>query len=443
MAVPSLALGSKLVIEYRATSKLTCDPGNPRTHSKQQLRQIAKSIETFGFNVPILIDEALTVIAGHGRLAAAALTGLEEVPTISLEHLSEAQRRAFMVADNRLTENSSWDSRLLGDQLRFLSEADLDFSLEVTGFEMSEIDLFIEGLETPEVASDVAEIISEATSRVSQPGDLWLLGKHRVLCGNSLELASYKPLMEGKTAAVVIADPPYNVRIEGHASGLGRTKHRDFQMACGEMDEQQFTDFLSTAMQAACASSLDASVAYWFIDWRHVGEMTAAGRRAYDKLLNICVWAKDRPGMGSFYRSAHELIFVYRKGTGSHRNNVELGRFGRSRSNIWQYPSASSLSRSAGGENLLQMHPTAKPIALVADAIRDCSARGDIVLDPFLGSGTSVLAAEKTGRICYGLELDPQYVDLAIRRWQRLTGGTATHALSRRTFVDLEASHGA
>ena len=431
----------RLSVTYLPPGTLHDDPKNPRLHSEKQLRQLERSLTTFGFLVPILIDAESKIVAGHGRVQAARRLKLEIVPTIQVSHLTDAQQAAFALADNKLAENATWDDRLLGEQLKMLSELDLDFSLETIGFEVAEIDLLIESSQLPNAPDPEEEVQEALEDPVTVSGDLWLLGRNRLLCGNSLEPASYETLMASTKAAMVVADPPYNVRIDGHASGLGKTKHREFAMASGEMSEEQFTAFLRAAMEASCANSEDGSLAYWFIDWRHLGEMSAAGRAAYSKLLNVCVWSKDRAGMGSFYRSAHELIFVLRNGAERHRNNIQLGRFGRSRSNVWQYPGANALSKSTSGENLLEMHPTVKPIALVADAILDCSRRGDIVLDPFLGSGTTVLAAERTGRVCHAIELDPRYVDLSIRRWQRLTGGTAVHAVSGERFTDVEAAH--
>ena len=433
----------QLSVTYLPPGTLHDDPKNPRLHSEKQLRQLERSLSTFGFLVPILIDADAKIVAGHGRVQAARRLKLETIPTIQVSHLTDAQRAAFALADNKLAENSTWDDRLLGEQLKILSELDLDFSLETIGFEMAEIDLLIESAEGSDISAPQEEIEATLQEPITVTGDLWLLGRNRLLCGNSLEPKSYEALMEGRTAAVVIADPPYNVRIDGHASGLGKTQHREFAMASGEMSEEQFTDFLTAAMKTSRVHTAKGSLAYWFIDWRHLGEMRSASQDSYSTLLNVCVWSKDRAGMGSFYRSAHEMIFVLRNGEETHRNNIQLGKFGRYRTNVWNYPAASSQSRSADGENLLEMHPTVKPIALVADAILDSSARGDIVLDPFLGSGTTILAAERTGRVCYGLELDPLYVDLAIRRWQRLSGGTAVHAVSGKTFVEMEAAHGA
>jgi DNA modification methylase len=384
--------------------------------------------------VPLLIDDQQKVIAGHGRLLAACKMGWDTVPAIRLSHLTESQRMAFLIADNRLTENSSWNERMLGEQLQILSELKLDFDLEAIGFEVPEIDLLIDGLNTVPEADPDDRLPEISGSAVSVLGDLWQLGKHRVLCGNSLVAASYERLMHGAKSDLVITDPPYNVVIDGHATGLGKIHHREFGMASGEMSAAEFTDFLRKAMHAARAHSIAGSLAYYFMDWRHMTEILSAGLEVYTELLNLCVWAKSNGGMGSFYRSAHELVFLFKNGTGSHRNNVQLGKFGRYRTNVWNYPGANSFSRSDSEGNLLALHPTPKPVALIADAIKDCTARGDLILDPFLGSGTAVIAAERSGRSCYGLELDPLYVDTIIRRWQRQTKLEAVHVESGETF---------
>ena len=428
-----------LSITYCKTDSLNPNAHNPRVHTKKQVGQIAQSIQSFGFNVPLLVDEHSTVIAGHGRLLAAKQLGWQKIPVIRLEHLTRAQQSAFLIADNRLTENSSWNDRLLGEQLKTLSEMDLTFELSATGFEVSEIDLLIDGLDVV-MTSDVDDQVPANTGLpVTRAGDLWQLGRHRVLCGDALRGESHAELMGGGKAHLVITDPPYNVAIDGHASGLGRTKHREFEMASGEMSRPAFTGFLQSAMTAARESSSPGSLAYWFMDWRHLDEILSAGGKAYDELLNLCVWAKTNAGMGSFYRSAHELIFLFKNGTGSHRNNIQLGKFGRYRTNVWNYAGVNALSRSGEGD-LLSLHPTPKPVSLIADAIKDCTARADIVLDPFLGSGTTVIAAERTGRVCRGLELDPCYVDVAIRRWQKHTGIDAVLVNSGETFRAREAA---
>jgi DNA modification methylase len=434
------SLAPRISIVYRAIDQLKPNPANPRLHSKKQIRQIANSIETFGFNVPVLVDAELNVFAGHGRLLACRELGWSEVPTLCLDHLTPAQARAFGIADNRLTEIATWDDRLLAEQLKDLSLLGLDFSLEVTGFEVAEIDLRIASLDDmPERDDDPADAVPEVSAEppISQIGDLWLLGRHRVLCGNALDPEAFATLMGEERAAMVFTDPPYNVPIEGHASGLGGIHHRPFPMASGEMDKAAFTSFLGRACRNLATFSAGGSLHYVCMDWRHLDELLTAGGEAYGELKNVCVWIKDNPGMGSLYRSQHEFVFVFKQRGGSHRNNVQLGQFGRNRSNVWRYPGINSFARSTGEGNLLALHPTVKPVAMVADAILDCSARGEIVLDAFLGSGTTVIAAERVGRRCCGLELDPCYVDTVIRRWQALTGGNARHVASDRSFDDL------
>ena len=429
-----------LKVIYRSVEELKLDPANPRVHSKKQIRQIGNSIGVFGFNVPVLVDAELKVITGHGRLLACDQLGITEVPTIRLDHLTPAQARAFMIADNRLTEIASWDDRLLAQQLKDLSLVGLDFSVDVIGFEMAEIDLRIASLEdVPDPADDPADAAPElpARSPLSKPGDLWLLGPHRVLCGNALDAADFITLMGEERAGMAFCDPPFNVPIEGHVSGLGAIHHRPFPMASGEMDKATFIAFLSQATQNLAAFSADGSIHFLCMDWRHIEELLAAGRDAYSELKNVSVWVKDNGGMGSLYRSQHELVFVFKRGHDGHHNNVQLGRFGRNRSNVRHYPGVNSFARCGEEGNLLALHPTVKPVAMVADAMLDCSVRGEIVLDAFLGSGTTVIAAERTGRRCYGLELDPAYVDTVIRRWQALTGGSARHAANGRSFDDL------
>jgi DNA modification methylase len=429
----------RIQVTYHPLSKLKLDADNPRTHSRKQVRQIARSIETFGFNVPVLIDAKGRVIAGHGRILACQLLGWSEVPTISLDHLSEAQAGAFMITDNRLSENSVWDDQLLAEQLQALSELELDFDLEVTGFDMAEIDLRIEGLGVDgDQGADSADELDAIPSGppVSRPGDLLLLGRHRVYCGSALDQDSYGELMDEEHATMVLTDPPYNVAIEGNVSGLGAIHHREFAMASGEMNQGQFIAFLVQALSLLAGYSADGALHYIFMDWRHIGELLAAGRGIYSELKGLCIWVKNHTGMGALYRSRHELVFVFKHGRASHRNNIMLGTHGRDRTNVWMYPSPRTPSDEG---NLLALHPTVKPVRLVADAILDCTARGDIVLDSFLGSGTTVIAAERTGRRCYGLELDPLYLDTIVRRWQAYTGEHARQAATGRTFNELEA----
>jgi DNA modification methylase len=431
----------RLQIVYRQVGDLKANPKNPRQHSTKQIQQIADSIRAFGFNVPLLIDSNFVVIAGHGRLLACPLLGIDVVPTIMLASLTPQQVLAFMIADNRLTENATWDQRLLAEQFQALAEVELDFSLEATGFEMGEIDVMIEGLSpAQEGAQDPADALPEEPNKVqvSRPGDLWQLGKHRVLCADAIQASNYVQLMAGQRAEAGFTDPPYNVPVDGHATGLGKTRHSEFPMASGEMTDAQFTDFLTNAISCAATNCVDGAIIDICMDWRHISELLVASGRANLELKNLCVWVKDNAGMGSFYRSQHELVFVFRNGKGPHRNNVQLGQFGRYRTNVWNYPGANSFSRTTEEGNLLALHPTVKPVAMVADAIMDCTQRGGIVLDGFLGSGTTLIAAERTGRVCYGLELDPVYVDTIVRRWQAFTGKHAIHLFSGRSFNQIE-----
>jgi DNA modification methylase len=420
-------------------SELKPDPGNPRKHNRQQVRAIATSLDAFGFNAPVLVNNDKQIIAGHGRVEAAKLLGYSHVPAIQLDHLDPNQAKAYMLADNKLTDRSSWDERKLALVLKDLSELAIEFEIEATGFATSEIDIKIQSL-TPSDISEADDFEPASGPAISRHGDLWILGEHRLYCGSSLDPITYKTLLEGKKAAAVFTDPPYNVRIAGHVSGKGAVRHREFAMASGEMGEQEFADFLTQTMAIIGKNSERGAVAYICMDWRHMVELHQAGTAADFSLLNLCVWVKTNGGMGSFYRSRHELVFVFRNGGDSHRNNVELGRHGRNRTNVWHYDGANTFARK-GRENRLSVHPTIKPTALVADAIRDCTALDEIVLDVFLGSGTTLLAAEHTRRRCYGIELDPIYVDTAIRRWERLTGKGCKH-VSGATFEELSKTRG-
>jgi DNA modification methylase len=437
----------QLEVIYRPIDTLILDSENPRLHSRRQIRQIARSIETFGFNVPILVSADLKVIAGHGRVLASRELRTKEIPTICIDHLSPEKIRAYAIADNKLTENGAWNEELLANHFRELSALEINFSLDVTGFEIGEIDFLIESEGKSEATEDDAADDLQAIPSgppVCKADDIWLLGQHRVFCGNSLESASYTALTKGEKADLVFTDPPYNVRIGGHASGLGKTRHREFAMATGEMGRAEFTDFLTRVCLQLKRFSQAGAIHFICMDWRHAGELLAAGNEIYPELKNICVWVKHNAGMGSFYRSQHELVFVFKTGARSHLNNIQLGKHGRHRTNVWSYRAANDFGRSTDEGNLLQMHPTVKPVAMVADAILDCSSRGELVLDPFLGSGTTLIAAERVGRRCFGIEIDPAYVDTIIRRWQAFSGDVARHGETGELFDKTEeiARHG-
>ena len=421
-----------LKITYKDPAQLKPRGRNPRTHTDRQIKQIATSIKEFGFISPILIDGADGIIAGHGRAEAAKLIGMNDIPTVCVDHLTPAQIRAYVIADNRLAENAGWDRELLTLELQELS-VELNFDVTVTGFETAEIDLLISELNegAPDEADEVPEI-DRSVPAVSRPGDLWRIGDHCLLCGDSLKKENYSTLLAGKKAQMVFSDPPYNVAIAGHVSGLGKTRHREFAMASGEMSSAEFTKFLKTAFANLAAFSTNGSIHFIFMDWRHLREVLDAATKPYSELKNLCIWAKTNAGMGSLYRSQHELVFVFKNGTAPHINNVELGRFGRNRTNVWNYAGVNTFGNDR--DNELSMHPTVKPVALVADAILDCSKRGGIVLDAFAGSGTTLISAEKTGRRGYGIEIDPHYVDTVIRRFKEVYDLQAQHAESNLSF---------
>jgi DNA modification methylase len=376
-----------------------------------------------------------TIVAGHGRVEAAKLLGITEIPTLRLSHLSPTAIRAYALADNRLAELAGWDDEILAIELQGL--IDLDFQVEITGFSTSAIDQALStSAEHGSPDDEHIEPQSDALP-ISIPGETYNLGNHSLFYGSALDETAYMKLMQGEQATMIFADPPYNVPIDGHVSGLGRTRHREFAMASGEMSEMEFIDFLKTSFRHCAKHSVAGSLHYYFMDWRHSGEILAAGKAVYDEFKQLCVWNKTNAGMGSLYRSKHEMVFVFKRGKVPHVNNVELGRHGRSRSNVWDYPGANTFCR--GREDALSVHPTVKPIALVADAILDVTRRKDIVLDPFGGSGTTLIAAERTGRRARLIEIDALYCDAIIRRWQRETGKQATLADNGRTFDDVAA----
>lgn len=429
-----------LQIEYLPVSLLTPRATNPRTHSKKQLAQIAQSIRHFGFTNPVLLDERNGIIAGHGRVEAAKLIGLAAVPTVCLRDMSEADIRAYVIADNKLAENAGWDRNLLALEFQYLSELEIDFDLSLTGFELPEIDIALGELQfgAEDAAPDPADTMPDVADGppVTRVGDIWHIGAHRLVCGDSLKRETYVQLLGTERAGMIFSDPPYNVPIAGHVCGSGAVQHREFAMASGEMSGGEFTEFLTFVFKQLAAFSTDGSIHYQCMDWRHMGEMLRAGEAAYSELKNVCVWAKTNGGMGSLYRSQHEMVFVFKAGTAPHVNNVELGRHGRYRTNVWSYAGVNSFGAN---QSDLALHPTVKPVALVRDAILDCSHRKDIVLDVFAGSGTTLIGAEQTGRRGYGIEIDPIYCDVILRRMKQLCGIDARLGVGGATFEEVAA----
>lgn len=409
---------------------------NAKTHSEKQISQIANSIKQFGFLNPVIIDNSHQIVAGHGRVEAARYLQIKEIPTILADNLSEDEIRAYIIADNKIAQNAGWDLDILTIELQHLSQINTNFDIEITGFSTPEIDVLLDINESDiQAKEDEISEIDISKKAITQLGDLWLLGNHRLICGDATNKETYNNLMGNKKAHMVFTDPPYNVPIDGHVCGAGNIKHREFSMASGEMSEEQFTEFLEKTFSHLIENTSNGSLHYVCMDWRHVLEIMNAARKHYSDYKNLCVWSKNNGGMGSLYRSQHELVFVFKNGKGRHLNNVELGKNGRYRTNVWSYAGVNTFKKDRLNE--LSMHPTVKPVALVADAIKDCTKRGELLLDPFSGSGTSLIAAEKTGRLAYCIEIDPLYCDLIIQRWERYTGRTAINSYKDTSFEEL------
>ena len=412
---------------------------NARRHSKAQIAQIADSIQRFGFTNPVLISDSGEIVAGHGRVEAARRLSMDTVPTLRLSHLTETQRRAYVLADNKLALNAGWDTEILAIELQGLIE--LDFDVSLTGFSLAEVDLVLDTAREANPRGRIGpedEVPLQAERAVSQTGDLWLLGRHRLICGDARSRADYARLLDGRKADAVFTDPPYNVPIDGHVSGLGRVRHREFAMGVGEMSTGDFAAFLTTTLGEAANMCRNGAIAFVCMDWRHLGELLAAGGKVFSELKNLCVWNKTNGGMGTFYRSKHELVCVFKVGDGPHTNTFGLGQTGRYRTNVWDYPGVSSIG--ADRAEALAMHPTVKPTALVADAIRDVTKRGQLVLDPFAGSGTTLIAGETCGRSTCVIEYDPLYCDTIVRRFERLTGKPGVLETSKLDFETVEVA---
>jgi DNA modification methylase len=428
-----------LKLLYRPLTTLRASKRNARRHNERQLVKLGASIKRYGFLVPVLITADGEIVAGEARAEAARRAGLSEVPTICIDHLTENQVREFRIADNRLGDLSTFDQEALAIEIGEILSIDMS-GIEVMGFDTAEIDVILEGAGgADESEADPADNIPEPPAfPISWLGDLWCLGKHRLLCGSSLEELSWERLMDGRTAAMGFTDAPYNVKIDKNVCGLGKVKHDEFAMASGEMSEGEFTAFLATALERMSAHLGKGAILAACMDWRHLFELLTAARKTGLDLLNMCVWNKANGGMGSLYRSKHELVLILKKPGASHINNVELGRHGRYRTNVWDYAGINSFGAKRDEE--LKAHPTVKPVRLCADAIRDVSRHGDIVIDAFMGSGTTIVAAERTGRIGYGIEIEPKYIDVAIRRWEAMTGKAAILEATGETFAEVTAA---
>lgn len=425
-------------IEIVLIGDLKPNARNAKKHPERQIALLQENFEAFGFTTPLLVDEDNNIIAGHGRYLAAKRSGFEHLPVVRLSHLTPAKKRALAIADNKLAE-SEWDLDILSEELSFLFDdatIDLDFDPQIMGFETVEVDQIIGDdaeVERTDPADDF-DLPDPQTPPVTSAGDIWNCGDHRLLCGDATKVESYAALMERDKAEMVFTDPPYNVPNAGHVTK--RAGVREFAMAAGEMSGKEFTGLLSTVLSNLLAYMHAGSVGFFCMDWRHLSELWAAANSVFGPLKNLIIWVKSNAGMGSFYRSQHETISVY-AAPGKPINNFGLGGKGRHRTNVWKYPGLNSFGR--GRDETLAMHPTVKPTAMVMDALKDCSNRGGIVLDPFAGSGTTMIAAERTGRRASLMEIDPLYCDTIIRRWQAFTGKTARLAETDETFEEVKA----
>jgi DNA modification methylase len=434
-----------LAIEMVDLAALRRYQGNARTHSRAQIKQIAKSIEVFGFTNPVLVSDDLEILAGHGRAAAAHLLKMAQVPIVRLSDLSPAERRAYVLADKKLALNAGWDREVLAIELQGL--VDLGFDVETTGFALGEIEVILdEAAESaPNDPSDGSEdeIPPVGDAAVSRAGDVWKAGRHRLICGDARDSAAYEPLLGDDRVDLIFTDPPYNVPIDGHVCGLGRIRHREFAMGVGEMSSTEFTTFLKQGLGLGAERCRDGAIAYVCMDWRHAEELLAAGKVVFSELKNVCVWNKSNTGMGSFYRSKHEFVFVFKKGTAPHVNSFGLGETGRPRSNVWDYPLSRGEQHRAQTARGASNAPNREADKVGCRRDQGQLKRGDLVLDPFGGSGTTLNAAEKTGRSARLIEFDPAYCDTIVRRFARVTGKQATLLETEETFEDVELRRGA
>ena len=425
-------LAPPLSIEYRRTDALRPAKHRPRKLDAAHVKRLIQSIRRFGFRGAILV-KGDHIVDGHVRHAAAAKLGLPTIPCIDAADLSDDEIRLLAITLNRLGELGDWDIDTLKIELEHAIE--LNFDIEITGFTPAEQDIILLDHAAEEAAEEV--IPEPPREPVSRPGDLFRLGEHQIVCGSALDPAVYMALLQERPISVVVADFPYNCTITNNVSGLGKKKHGEFVMASGEMSREEFSRFLRDAIRCSSTNLIDGGVFFGFMDWRQIDVLIGTGREAGLSLINMCVWNKGSGGMGSLYRSAYELLPVFCKGDTPAINNVQLGKHGRDRSNVHSYPGANQ--RGSSASRALADHPTPKNVEHIVDLLLDVSHRGDAVLDPFLGSGTTIIAAEQTGRIGFGIELDPKYVDVAVRRWEQLTGRDAVHGASGLTLDELAA----
>ena len=417
-----------------ALADLRIPKRNVRKRDQKHISEVMRSIRDLGFVAPIIVTPEGEIIDGVVTYLAATELGMAKILCVAVHGLNKEQVRLVRLALNRLSEKGGWDLAELKVEFEELSAGGAP--IEVTGFTLPEVDQIVLSAKPGLDAKANCPAPIEAGPAVSRLGDLWLLGEHRVLCGDATKAESYGRLFQAEQAQMLFSDPPYNIEIQGFAVGAGSIKHREFVAASGEMTDEQFVEFLTNYLSASATALAEGGIGYLCMDWRHTCHVHAALENTGLSLLNLICWSKGNGGLGGLYRSAHELVFVFKKGSAPHVNNVELGKHGRDRTNVWTYPGANRIGSSANRE--LANHPTPKPVELVADAILDVSTRGQIVLDPFLGSGTTIVAAEKTGRTAYGLELDPLYVDSIVRRYEKFTGKRVVLEGTSLTFGEIQ-----
>ena len=410
-----------------------------RKHSQKQLQKLINAIKKFGFTNPILIDKKLKIIAGELRLLAAKKLGFCQIPVIILEDLTDEEAEAIRILDNRIAEDSEWNYANLQEVIENLGKFDISF--EDLGFETVDYDkIFLnsdsEESEVKNSEQENADWLDANIPKKANLWDLWRLGDNFILCANSLLQKAFKILMQGELAQIVITDPPYNCKIKGHVCGSGKIKHDEFAMASGEMTEAEFAEFISGFMQHLVKFSFDGSLHYIFMDWRNINILLTQGKKYYTELKDIAIWDKGQGGMGSMYRSQHEMIPIFKNGEAKHQNHIQLGKYGRYRTNVWNYPGV----RATNPESLelLKLHPTVKPVSMLHDILLDTSSKNDIVLDCFGGSGSTLLAAERCKRRARLIEIDPRYVDVCIYRWEKETGKTAKLVKNYKEIEDGE-----
>ena len=429
--------GAEVRVQYVAPDELKPALRQVRHRTLTQTKRLARSISEFGFLVPILVDQGMHIVAGHGRWEAAKLLELTSLPIIRVEHLTEAQLRLFSIADNKLPEGVRWDSDALRIELAEIELLAPELDLSSSGFEIAEIDTLYGRARTDELSDLDEPVAVTADEPVNHVGDVWKLGRHMLGCGDARDAELIANLVAGRQVRALVSDPPWNLKIKGLVSGKGKVKHDDFVMAAGEMSKASFVGLLTDFLAAAQPCLIDGALLFIFIDWRNLDALTAATVTRNLEQKNLLVWCKANAGLGSLYRSRHELIGLYKHGEEPHTNNIQLGRYGRNRSNILFYPGVNSFGKER--EAALATHPTCKPISLLADLLLDASAPGELILDPFGGSGATLIAAEKTGRTACLTELDPRYADAIVRRFEKVNGRAAIHTDSGLSFAEVAA----